>query len=85
MRRTAWIELPSGERIEISSHFWQRREPAIALNVAIPPEHRLFEAYFNQVAEPGEKLIIEDPRWWARFQGFDHREIVKLAKITVVP
>ena len=81
----AWIEFPSGDKTEISSIFSNEENPAIALNVAIPPEHRLFEAYFSQVAEPGEKLIIEDPRWWARFQGFDHREIVKLAEITVVP
>jgi hypothetical protein len=47
------------------------------VNVPIPPEHRLFEAYFEQVAQPGETLVIEDPRWCARYWGYAHREIVK--------
>ena len=47
------------------------------LNVPIPPEHRLFEAYFEQIALPGEVLIIDDPRWCARYWGYDHREITK--------
>jgi hypothetical protein len=81
----AWIELPGGERLEISSVFVNDENPARALNVAIPPEHRLFEAYFEQVGEPGEKLIIEDARWWARFQGFDHREIIKQRDSKAVP
>jgi hypothetical protein len=80
----AWIELPSGERFDISSLFVNEENPTRALNVAIPPEHRLFEAYFQQVGEPGEKLIIEDQRWWARVMGFDHREIIK-QRDTVVP
>ena len=80
----AWIELPSGERFDISSLFVNEENPTRALNVAIPPEHRLFEAYFQQVGEPGEKLIIEDRRWWARVMGFDHREIIK-QRDTVVP
>ncbi|HEV3418615.1 MAG TPA: hypothetical protein VG056_17465 [Pirellulales bacterium] len=69
----AWIVVPGGESIPISSLLGPE------LNVAIPPEHRLFEAYFEQVGQPGDKLIIEDPRWWARFRGYDHREIVKRA------
>ncbi|HEV2972321.1 MAG TPA: hypothetical protein VGY55_20265 [Pirellulales bacterium] len=69
----AWIAVPGGESIPISSLLGPE------LNVAIPPEHRLFEAYFEQVGQPSDTLIIEDPRWWARLRGYDHREIVKPA------
>jgi hypothetical protein len=54
------------------------------LEVAIPPEHRLFEACFEQMAQPGDTLIIEDRRLWARLLGFGHREITKPADSTVV-
>ncbi len=56
---------------------WINALPDDRLKVAIPPEHRLFEAYFNQIAEPGDKLIIEDTRWFARLFGWDRREIMK--------
>ena len=46
------------------------------LNVFLPPMHHTFEAYFAAVGHPGDQLIIDDPRWWAKVRGFAHREIV---------
>jgi hypothetical protein len=37
-----------------------------ALNVPFPPSRRGFLAYFAREGRPGERLIIEDPRWWLR-------------------
>jgi hypothetical protein len=51
--------------------------PDPRINVAMPAEHRLFEAYFDQIAEAGDKLIIEDSRWVAKLFGWSRREIVK--------
>lgn len=45
------------------------------LNVPIPPEHRLFEAYFNDSCERGDFLIIRDPRHWARWRGYAERRV----------
>lgn len=45
------------------------------LNVPIPPEHRLFENYFNQSCEPGDYLLIHDSRYWARLRGYGQRRI----------
>jgi hypothetical protein len=70
----AWIYVPNGGPPTIISTILDTK-----VNVPIPPEHRLFEAYFEQVAQPGETLIIEDPRWCARYWGYAHREIVKQA------
>jgi len=36
------------------------------VNVPLPPAHRIFETYFRRVAEPGDVLIVRDPRWWAK-------------------
>jgi hypothetical protein len=54
------------------------------LNIPFPPVPRLFEAYFHQVAEPGDVLIIRDFRRWARgrpqwklVRGAAERRIVK--------
>jgi hypothetical protein len=55
------------------------------LDVAVPPEHRLFDAYFNLTARPGETLIVEDRRLWARIMGFDHRQVTKQAESKAVP
>ena len=49
------------------------------LNVALPRSARVYEAYFDRVGLPGDRLIIDDPRWWAKVRGFAHREIEKLA------
>ncbi|HKD35976.1 MAG TPA: hypothetical protein VKB78_04220 [Pirellulales bacterium] len=69
---TAAVYIPGGGIRTLSDTI-----PDPSLNVPIPPEHRLFEAYFEQIAMPGEVLIIDDPRWCARFWGYYHREIVK--------
>jgi hypothetical protein len=34
------------------------------LHVPLPPTQRLFLAYFAQTGRPGDRLIVEDPRWW---------------------
>lgn len=45
------------------------------LNVPLPPEHRLYEAYFNDSCERGDFLIIHDPRHWARWRGYAERRV----------
>lgn len=45
------------------------------LNVPLPPEHRLYEAYFNASCERGDFLIIRDPRHWARWRGYAERRV----------
>ena len=45
------------------------------LNVPFPPEHRLYEAYFNDSCERGDFLIIRDPRYWARWRGYTERRV----------
>ena len=45
------------------------------LNVPLPPEHRLYEAYFNDSCKPGDFLIIHDPRHWARWRGYSERRV----------
>jgi hypothetical protein len=42
-----------------------------AFNVPLPPEHRLFEQYFRLTCSPGDKMTIEDTRWWFRRQGLE--------------
>jgi hypothetical protein len=71
---TAAVYIPGG-RIDTLSDTIRAKD----INVPIPAEHRLFEAYFDQMAQPGEVLIIDDPRWCAKLWGYDHREIVKKA------
>ncbi len=39
------------------------------LNAPLPPERRLYRAYFTRVARPGDRLTIRDPRWWWRVRG----------------
>jgi len=46
-----------------------------ALNVPMPPEHRLFEQYFNELCGPGDYLVIQDPRYWAALRGYSERVI----------
>jgi hypothetical protein len=40
-------------------------------NVPMPPEHRICEQWFQLVCHAGEKLTINDSRWWFRIQGQD--------------
>ncbi len=47
------------------------------LNVSVPPSPRLYEQFFDIVALPGDRLVIEDPRWPAIWSGTERREIVK--------
>jgi hypothetical protein len=75
---SALTVLPDAELTELSD-----LRPGI--EVAIPPEHRLFEACFEQMAEPGDTLVIQDRRPGARLLGFDHRQIIKQRDTTVVP
>lgn len=46
-----------------------------AFNVPVPPEHRLFEQYFNELCGPGDYLVIQDPRYWAALRGYSERVI----------
>ena len=38
----------------------------LATNAPLPPEHRLYDAYFVRVAKPGDVMIVTDPRWCYR-------------------
>ena len=66
----AKIVLPDGTEIRLDT-------VATSLNAPLPPAMRLFEAYFEQVGEPGEVMVIHDPRWWACLRGEEYREIYK--------
>ena len=68
----AKIVLPDGAEVNIDA-------VATSTNAPMPPAIRLYEEYFRQVGEPGELLVINDPRWWARVRGTEHREIYKPA------
>jgi len=41
----------------------------LKLNVPLPPEHRLFEQYFRLTCQPGDEMVIDDPRWWYDREG----------------
>ena len=56
----AKIVLPDGAEVNIAA-------VATSINAPMPPAIRLYEEYFRQVGEPGELLVINDPRWWAQF------------------
>ena len=38
------------------------------LHIPFPPAPRLYEAYFDKVAEPGDELVLNDYRIWAQHQ-----------------
>lgn len=40
-----------------------------SFNVPMPPEHRLFEMYFARTCQPGDQMMIVDPRWWYQRDG----------------
>lgn len=42
-----------------------------AFNVPLPPEHRVFKQYFERTCQPGDTLVISDPRWWYRERNLD--------------
>ena len=35
-------------------------------NAFPPPEHRIYDAYFERAAKPGDVMTVTDPRWWYR-------------------
>jgi hypothetical protein len=77
---------PTGEPLSVpDARIFEISTLLPGLEVAIPPEHRLFCAYFELTSQPGETLVIEDRRLLARILGFDHRQIVKQPDTTVVP
>jgi len=41
------------------------------VNVPQPPAHRIFAEYFRRVARPGDRMLVEDSRWWAAVGGWD--------------
>jgi hypothetical protein len=47
-----------------------------ALNVPLPPEHRLYKGYFRETCRPGDVLMITDTRWWYRR---DDRDVQRFA------
>lgn len=44
-----------------------------AINVPLPPEHRLYIQFFRRRARPGDMLLIEDSRRWAAWWGYAER------------
>jgi hypothetical protein len=73
----AWIIVPDTEP-GLSQIFVSDLDSQI--NVSVPPAPRLFEQYFQIVGQPGDKLVIYDPRWPAIWSGHEHREIVMREK-----
>ncbi len=69
----AHIELPDGQVFLVSGL-------AVDLNAGTPPAHRIYEEYFREVGKPGETLVIDDPRWCAKWLGYSHRVIRKRAE-----
>lgn len=47
-----------------------------ALNVPFPPAPRMYLQYFRAVAQPGDRLVIEDSRVWSRWRGHGKRTFV---------
>jgi hypothetical protein len=43
-------------------------DTSVALGVPFPLTPRLFLAYFARAGRPGDRLIVDDPRWWLRGQ-----------------
>ncbi len=44
-------------------------------NVPLPPEHRIYEQFFKLTCEPGDRMTINDTRWWFRQQGLGTRRL----------
>lgn len=45
------------------------------LHVPLPPTYRTYKAYFHATAEPGDEMVIDDPRWCARVFGYAHEDV----------
>jgi len=65
--------VPKAQRMTIGGP--QPLDTWSALSVPLPPAHRILEQYFQKTALPSERLVIDDPRWWAHYRGWGHREI----------
>jgi len=65
--------VPKAQRITIGGP--QPLDTWSALRVPLPPAHRILEQFFQKTALPSERLVIDDPRWWACYRGWGHREI----------
>ncbi len=46
-----------------------------AFQVPLPPQHRLFEQYFQLVCGSNDELTIRDSRWWFQQQGLGERTL----------
>ncbi len=49
--------------------------PFEVINFPLPPGQSVAEAYFNKVKQPGDEMIIYDPRPWARHNGMHGRRL----------
>lgn len=67
----AEISSPDGPPRNIVTEVYQ------ATNAPLPPEHRLYDAYFARVAEPGDVMVVSDPRWWFRAES---RRVVRATR-----
>ncbi|HEX3658162.1 MAG TPA: MauE/DoxX family redox-associated membrane protein [Pirellulales bacterium] len=46
-----------------------------SLHVPLPPTYRTYKAYFHATAQPGDEMVIDDPRWCARVFGYAHEDV----------
>lgn len=46
-----------------------------AFKVPLPPEHRVFEQYFQRTCKEGDHMVITDSRWWFRRRGLEQRRL----------
>jgi hypothetical protein len=53
----------------------ETRATFIAFHVPMPPERRLFRAYFQATCSPGDRMVVLDMRSWARWRGHDRVEV----------
>ncbi|MDX1944821.1 MAG: hypothetical protein SFU86_05380 [Pirellulaceae bacterium] len=47
------------------------------LNVPFPPATRLFRQYLRRLGQPGDMVIVVDPRLWPRWRGYDRLMYLK--------
>jgi len=44
------------------------------VNFPLSPSHSILQAYFDKVRQPGDVMIVHDPRPWAESHGMNGRE-----------
>jgi uncharacterized membrane protein YphA (DoxX/SURF4 family) len=49
--------------------------PVEITRVPLPPGHEIYERYFDKIKQPGDTLVIHDPRPWAQHNGMNGRQI----------